>query len=124
MKAAASAIVAHGDTVRTSIGSLTVPTNTKSIIGVWCYAMGGPGATTLENMTGIFDLHSDSLPLEPFQLPLEGYVTLTQGVATFSPRVWNCNIGGVAGAVVTCYVTLDMAQTVAGTCRWGLIYGV
>ena len=124
MKAQASAIVAHGDTVRTSLGEITIPNNVKSIIGVWCYVLGGPGMTTLENVTGIFDLHSDDLPLEPFQLPLEGAVALTQGVATFSPRVWNCNIGGVAGSKVTCYITLDLAQTVAGTCRWGMLYGV
>jgi len=122
MKAMASAITAHGDTVRTAIGSITVPTNIKSIVGIWCYVLGGPGLTTLENLTGIFDLRSDSVPMEPLQLPLEGVVALTNGVTSFSPRIWNCNIGGVAGAVVTAYVTLDMAQTVAGTCRWGLIF--
>jgi len=123
MKSMASAITAHGDTVRTPIGTITVPTKIESIIGIWCYVLGGPGATTLENVSGIFDLHSDSLALEPLQLPLEGAVILTNGVATFSPRIWNCNIKGVANAEITCYVTLDMAQTVAGTCRWGLIFG-
>ncbi len=123
MKAQASAIVAHGDTVRTTLGSITVPTNIKKIVGIWCYAVGGPGGTTLENLTGIFDLHSPSLSLEPLQLPLEGIVGVIEGASsTFSVRVWPVNIDNVANAVVTCYVTLDMAQTVAGTCRWGLIY--
>lgn len=120
--ASSSAIVAHGDTVRTSIGAITVPTNVSRITGVWCYALGGPGATTLENLTGIFDLVSTSLPLQPMQLPLEGIICLTSTSGVFSPRVWPVNIQGVAGAEIECFVTLDMAQTVAGTCRWGLIY--
>lgn len=119
---AASAVVAAGDTVKTTLGALTIPKTVKAIVGIWAYATGGPGNTTLENVAGIIELESPDLNLAPMQLPLDCLTVLTSGVGAFSPRVWSVNIPVQGGEEITCYVTMDSAQTIANTCRWGLIY--
>jgi len=120
--AQAGAIVAHGDTVKTSIGTLTIPKTVKKIVGVWCHALGGPGLTTLENVTGIYELESPDINLQPLQLPLDIVAVVAEGHAGFSGRIFPVDIPVGGGEKITCYVTLDMAQTVAGTCRFGLLY--
>lgn len=120
--AASSAVVAAGDTTKTTLGTLTIPKTVKAIVGFWAYAVGGPGVTTLENVSGIVELESPDINLAPMQLPLDCVTVLTSGSAAFSPRVWSCNIPVQGGEEITAYVTMDMAQTVANTCRWGFIY--
>lgn len=120
--AACSAVKAAGDTTKTSLGALTIPKTVKAIVGIWAYATGGPGVTTLENVSGIVELESPDLNLAPLQLPLDIITVLTSGSTAFSPRIWSCNIPVSGGEEVTAYVTMDMAQTVANTCRWGFIY--
>lgn len=117
------AVVALGDTVKTSMGSITLPTNAKRVIGVWGHAVGGPGNTTLENVTGIMEFESESLNLAPMQLPLDNLtVTGTMGVSSTPVKVWPVDWAPCANAKITCYMTLDMAQSLANTGRWGLIY--
>jgi hypothetical protein len=118
-----SALTAHGDTVKTLIGTLTAPGGVTNIVGIWGYALGGAGLTTLENVSGILELESDSVSLVPCQFPLDIVAVLTSGVAAISPRVWAVLIPVTQGVTqIKGYVTMDMAQTVAGTARFGLIY--
>jgi len=121
-KSQVSAVTAAGDTVKTLIDALTVPQTAKRIIGVWCHALAGPGATTLENITGIFELESPDVNIVPFQLPLDCVVVLTNGVGAMSPRVWPVDVPVSGGAKISGYVTMDMALTVANKARFGLIY--
>jgi hypothetical protein len=124
-KYAASAVVAAGDTTKTSLGSLTVPAGVKKIVGVWAYALGGPGITTLENVTGIVELESVDIPVQPCQIPLEPVGVLTGGTPASQIKVWPLDIPVASvGSIITAYVTMDMAQTVANTCRWGLWYEI
>ena len=120
--ASAGPITAHGDTVKTSIGTITIPKTVKKICGVWCYAAGGAGLTTLENLSGIFELESPDINLQPLALPLDIIACLTEGAGGFRPSIFPVDIPVGGGERVTCYVTIDMAQTVAGTCRFGLLY--
>ncbi len=121
-KAQVSDATATGDTAKTLIGTITVPQSARTIIGVWCHALAGAGMTTLENITGIFELESPDVNLQPLQLPLDCVTVLTSGVGAVSPRVWPVNIPVSGGAKISGYVTMDMAQTVAGKARFGLIY--
>lgn len=120
--AMASGVTALGDTVRTSMGTLTVPTKAKKIVGVWGYATGGPGDTTLEHISGIMEFESKSLNLNPMMLPLDVHTITGTGVSTKDVRIWPVNWDAVAGAEITCYMTLDMAITLANTGRWGFLY--
>ena len=117
-----SASTALGDTTKTSIGDITLPTNAKRVIGVWGHGMGGPGNTTLENVTGILELESESLNLAPMQFPLEIVAITGTGMVVFSPKIWPVDWAPAANAKITGYMTLDSAQTLANTGRWGLIY--
>lgn len=113
---------ALGDTVKTSIGDITLPTTARRVIGVWGHAIGGPGQTTLENVTGIMEFESESLNLAPMQFPLDCLSITGTGVGMLSPKVWPVDWGPAANAKITGYMTLDLAQTLANTGRWGLIY--
>ena len=117
-----STSTALGDTVKTSSGSITLPTNAKRVIGVWGHGVGGAGNTTLENVTGILELESESLNLAPMQFPLDCVMITGTGMAQFSPKVWPVDWAPAANAKITGYMTLDLAQTIGNTGRWGLIY--
>lgn len=116
-----SAVVAAGDTVKTSIGSITLTAKARRIVGLGGYAVGGAGLTTLENVTGILEFESSDLSIAPQQYPLDCVALVTQGVGAFSPRVWPMDIPVSGGEVLTAYVTMDMAQTIGNTCRWFVI---
>jgi len=123
MKAQVSALTSLGDTVKTLVDTITVPGGVQAIIGIWGYATGGAGLTTLENVTGILELESDDLPLTPLQIPLDIVVVLTSGVAAFSPRIWAITIPVTPGvSKIKGYMTMDMAITVANKGRFGFIY--
>lgn len=121
-KAQVSACTAAGDTVKTKIDELQVPQSCKAIIGVWCHALAGAGLTTLENVTGIFELESPDVALQPLQFPLEQVGVLTSGTPAIPTKVWPVNIPVSGGEKITGYVTMDMAMTVANKARFGLIY--
>jgi len=124
LKYLVSASVAHGDTVKTSLGTITLPAGSKAVVGAWAYAQGGPGLTTLENLTGIVELESPDINIQPCQLPLEPVMALTGGTPASQIHTWPLNWGVHGSERITAYVTMDMAQTVAGTCRWGLVVEV
>lgn len=118
-----STSTALGDTVKTKVGAtLTLPKNAKAIVGVWGHALGGPGSTTLEHVSGIMEFDAPGLNLAPMVLPLDNHTITGTGVAHVPIHVWPMNVSNVGTAEVTCYMTLDMAITLANTGRWGLIY--
>jgi len=124
-KAQASAILAVGTTTattKTSIDTLQVPQGVKRIIGAWCYAVGGAGTTTLENISGICELESPDVALQPLQMPIDAVVVLTSGTAALNPRIFPLNIPVGGGEKITGYLTLDLAQTIAHKARFGLVY--
>lgn len=121
LHAQASAKTATGDTVKTLIDTVQVPQTARKVVGIWCYAIGGPGVTTLENASGIFELESDDLPLVPLQFPLDIVTVLTSGVGMLNPRIFPVNIPLTGGERIRGYITMDMAMTVALTGRFGLI---
>lgn len=120
------ASTAAGDTVKTSLGTITLPAGSRQILGAWAYAVGGPGATTLENVTGIVELESPDVNIQPCQFPLEQVAAvLGTGMATgLQTKVWPMNAPVRGTERITGYVTMDMAQTVANTARFGLVVEV
>ncbi len=118
----ASSAVATGDTVETTIGTLTLSAKARRIVGVWCHAVAGAGLTTLENMTGIFRLSSGDLDISPAKYPLDCVGALTSGAFALNPRIFPVNIPVKGGEQIECFVTMDMAITIANKARWGLIY--
>jgi len=124
LKYIAGASTAAGDTTKTSLGTITLPAGAKAIVGAWGYACGGPGFTTLENVTGIIELESTDLPIVPCQFPIEPTGMLTGGGVSSQIKVWPLNVPVNGGEHVTGYITMDMAQTVANTARFGLVVEV
>lgn len=117
-----SASTACNGTTKTSLGTITLPPSAKRIVGFWAHAMGGAGNTTLENRTGICEIECTSLNIQPFQFPLDIYTITGTGVGFLKPTIWNCEIQNVANQQLVGYVTLDLAQSIAGTGRWGVIW--
>jgi len=115
---------ALGDTVKTSMGTITTPANTRGIVGVWGYAVGGPGFTTLEGQTGILELESDDINVQPCQIPLDPSQITGTGVLSQAIHVWPMNIKKTGQMRITGYMTMDMAITLANTGRWGLVLDV
>lgn len=116
------AVTALGDTVKTSMTAITLPTSAKRVVGIWGHAVGGAGNTTVENLSGIMEFESESLNLAPMQFPLDCLTITGTGVGVLQPRIWPVNWENVANAKITCYMTLDLAQTIGNTGRWGLLY--
>jgi len=116
------AYTATGDTVKTSLGTITVPKSATKIVGIMMYASGGAGMTTLENISGILELESPDLALQPLQLPFEVVVIVGTGVASLQPRVWNCNVPVNGGERITGYATMDQALAINPGARFGFIY--
>jgi hypothetical protein len=115
---------AAGDTVKTLVDTLVLPANTKAIVGAWVYAVGGPGLTTLENVTGILTLESEDVNLGPMDIPLEPAGMLTGGGVSLANKVWPLNVPVSGPYRIKGSITMDMAQTVANTCRFGLVIDV
>lgn len=124
LKYLVSASTALGDTAKTSIGSITLPQGTKNIVGVWGYAVGGAGNTTLENVTGILELESPDINLQPCQIPLECTALTGTGMSSFTPKVWPLGVPCQGKVTITGYMTLDLAQTIGNTGRWGIVVEV
>lgn len=118
-----SAITALGDTAKTSLGNITLPSNARRIVGFWAYCTGGPGYTTLENQTGICEIESDDMNIVPLQFPFEGAGGLT-GDSNLPNKVWPVDIPVRGKETLKGYGTMDMAITLANTGRWGVITDV
>jgi hypothetical protein len=116
-----SALVAAGDTVKTSIGEITILKAGK-VVGVWCYATGVAGLTTIVPNSGIFELESAQVNnLLPASFPLSIAQALASGASDKDVKVWPMDLPCKANDKVECKVTMDVAQTGANACRWGLV---
>ena len=116
-----SASTATGDTVKTSIGSITITAKAKRIVGFGAYATGGAGNTTLENVSGILEIESADISIAPLVIPLDTVSITGTGMAVLTPRIWPNNIPVGGGEILTGYVTLDLAQTINPSARWFVI---
>lgn len=121
-KCQVSALTATGDTVKTAIDTLQVPQGAKSIKGVVCQAVAGSTLTSGECVSGILELESPDINLNPSQWILDCVSILTSGAVAFNPRVYPVNIPVKGGERITGSVTMDEAQTGALKARFGLIY--
>ena len=120
MHAQSSALTALAGVTKTLIDTITIPAKATKITGIWAYVH-QPGMTTLEMSSGILELESDDVSLNPLQLPLECVTATTNGAVAFVPRILPCNIDVTGGARIRGYGTLDMALTTAEKARFGLI---
>lgn len=117
-----TAATATGDTVETLMGTITLSSKAKKIIGVWAYAIGGATLTIAEAVTGIFRLQSDSIDMSPSKFPLDWENMLTSGAVAGNTHIIPVDIPVVGLAQINCYITMDMAMTGALKGRVGLIY--
>lgn len=113
---------ATGDTVETSMGTITLSSKAKRIVGVWATAVGGATLTTGEAASGIFRLDSPDFNVAPFKAPLAVVDVLTQGSVGYEPRIIPVSIPCSGNGRVTGYITMDQAQTGALKGRIGVIY--
>lgn len=116
-----TAATASGDTVETSLGTITLPSNAKMILKVGVSA-GGAGFTTLENSSGFFRVSINNLDVAPAKFPFSFGGGITSGMLQ-TPIAWyDVNWGGCGNSQVTFYVTMDMAETVNTTFRGCVLY--
>ncbi len=117
-----SALTAHGDTAKTLIDTLTLPKDTKRIVGAGCYADGAAAITTVEPVTGICEFESDDFgDIVPCVIPVERVNALGTGLAVGGKLgMFPLDISGakLPGARIKGSVTLDMAQTGAQKARF------
>jgi len=117
----AGASVATTDTVEVSLGSITLTAKARMVIGVWCHAQGGAGNTTLENVTGTFRLQSSDVDLIPITLPLKVYAITGTGAVMEDVKVWPIEVVVGGTEQIEALLTLDLAQTINPTARFGLV---
>ena len=112
-----TAITATGDTVRTSIGTITLPPNINQVVAVGVYANAGAAMTTAESVSGIFEVEFTGKDVTPAKFPLDSISCLTEGTVALKTTQWPVGWTGVGSQTMTFYVTMDMAQTGALTAR-------
>jgi len=117
-----TAATATGDTTETLMGTITLSSKARKIIGVWATAVGSATLTTGENATGIFRLQSDSVDMSPSKFPLDSVMMLTGGAPALPTHVIPVDIPVVGLAQINCYITMDQAQTGGLKGRVGIIY--
>jgi len=117
----ASAAVALTDTTEKSLGEITLTAKARSIIGVWCQPNGGAGNTTLENNSGVVRLQSTDLDISPVSIPLPELTITGTGVSRGDAKVWPLEIPVAGNEKIEALVTLDLAQTINSTARWGIV---
>lgn len=120
-KSAVTASTALSDTTEKLLDTLTVPGDVTKIIGIAGHACGGAGITTLENVTGKMRVRNASKSWE-VELLLDVVCVLTGGVPAFRPTLHPVDLPVGQGDQIECYMTMDLAQTVANTGRVQLVY--
>lgn len=112
---------ATGDTTKTLIDTLTVPQGVSTLVGI-AVTCGGAGLTTLEGISGILTLESDTMDWRTQTIPLDPSIALTSGVSNHDAHMWPANIPVVPGATIKGSVTMDMTQTINPSARFTLAY--
>jgi len=113
--------VALTDTTEKSLGTITVTGKARMLVGVWCLPNGGAGNTTLENVSGKFRITSPDVSLEPAEFPLPELTITGTGVSRGEAKVWPLEVEVPQNAKIEALVTLDLAQSINSTARWGIV---
>lgn len=113
---------AEGSTTETLVGTITLSSKAKRIIGIWATAIGGDTLTSTEAVTGIFRLQSDSVDMAPSKWPLDQWTILTSGASALPAHIIPVNIPVVGLAQINAYVTIDDTTTGTLKVRVGLVY--
>jgi len=116
-----SAAVALTDTTEKSLGEITLTAKAKRVIGVYVLPNGGAGNTTLENVSGKLRLQSSDLDIQPVQVPLPELTITGTGVSRGEAKVWPLDIQVGGNEKIEGLVTLDLAQTINSTARFGIV---
>lgn len=125
LKYLSSALVASGGVVKTSLGTITLPAGSKALLGAWIDPTGGLGATTLQNVSGLFEMESPDINIQPCQIPIPGQIVLGgTGGSSMEQKVWPMNAAVKGTERLTGYVTMNNAQTIVPQCRWGVVVDV
>ena len=114
------ASTASGDTVKTSLGTLTLPVSTRRILGTWVQ-WGGAGMTTLEDVSGILELESEDINLQPCQIPITAAAITGTGVGVMEAKVWPLNIKHTGQARIQGFITMDITLAINPAVRFGLV---
>lgn len=117
-----SAATALGTTgVKTLIDTITLTAKAKQIMGVWAVAIGGATLTTGQPVSGVFELESPDLSLQPLQFPLDVVDVLTSGALAMNPHIIPVEIACQGQERILGYITLDLTNTGALKGRFGII---
>jgi hypothetical protein len=116
-----SALVAAGDTTKTLIEEMTIAKG-KRLIGIWCDSDRVAGITSIVPNSGIAEFESATMDgLLPCQIPLGTAQAVTSGASAKDVKVWPMDIPIKVGDKIKGYVTMDVAQTGANACRFGIV---
>jgi len=121
--AVSSGATATGDTVKTLIETITVPATAKRIKAIWGYCVGAAAVTTGEQASGILEVESSDINVQPLQVPLDIVGALTSGAFSLKPTLFPLDIPVTGKERLSGYMTMDVAQTGGFKGRWGFIYG-
>lgn len=116
-----TAVVATTDTTEVSLGTITLPSTAKRILGVGV-SIDDMGATTLEGNSGIFRVSINNIDVSPAKFPIFGTVTLTSGAASRENKVWPVDWAPAGNSQITIYVTMDSANTVVVNARGFVLF--
>jgi len=112
-----------GDTIETSIGTITLPTTSTILRGVACNIAGGAGLTTLETISGIFRIDSPSIPnLSPNRFLADVTIVVGSGAVAFSPRIYAMDYRTNGAAVIEFFVTMDLALAINPLARGMVLF--
>jgi hypothetical protein len=117
-----TAATATGDTVETTIGTVTLPSTAKRILGIGV-SLGGAGYTTLEGISGFFRVEISNLDVTPGKFPLgSSAIPVTSGVAVMENKIYPVDWSPVGNGIVTFKVTMDMTLAINPTARGFVIF--
>jgi hypothetical protein len=118
----ASALVAVGAAgVKTLIEDMVIAKG-KTLVGVWGYAEGVAGLTTLVPCSGIMELESSTIDgLLPCQIPLGISQIITSGGSEKDVKVWPLKCPIKAADKIKGYFTMDIGQTATKAGRFGIV---
>lgn len=107
----ATAAAASGDTVKTLIETTTMPAGAIRLVGVASVNNGGAATTHSEPLTGVIDLESTDVRIQPMQLPIPMQNSITSGMVALNPYFVPVDVPLKGKERISAYVTLDLAQT-------------